>query len=259
VRHAFSPSHAGEGSHYAADPRGFRDKSGADVLPVPPPHLRMGYGTHAAAQFLEAGRTSAEQLRQLLDECGVRWQRVESALDWGCATGRVLRWFADEARDVEFWGVDQDETSIRWAKENLSPPFHFLTGTAWPHLPFPDDTFGVVYGLSVFTHIEHLVDAWLMEFRRVMKRGAVAVFTIHDEDTVRYFQGRRRPRWMPPSLALADIAAHEITVVRGPAWSATYTFFQQAYIRREWSRYFEVVDIKALHAAYQSAVVLRKR
>ena len=45
----------------------------------------------------------------------------------------------------------------------------------------PDLT--LVYAGSVFTHILHLMDMWLMEFRRILAPGGYALFTVHDEHT----------------------------------------------------------------------------
>ena len=41
--------------------------------------------------------------------------------------------------------------------------------TAFPHLPFEDNTFTLIYAGSVFTHILQLMDAWVMEFPRILK------------------------------------------------------------------------------------------
>ncbi len=35
-------------------------------------------------------------------------------------------------------------------------------------------------------------------------------------------------------------------------------FHSTAYVRREWGRFFEVLDIKREHSSYQDVVVLRK-
>ena len=36
---------------------------------------------------------------------GVELGPGDAMLDWGSSTGRVLRWFAEEARTVEVWGA----------------------------------------------------------------------------------------------------------------------------------------------------------
>lgn len=218
----------------------------------------MGYAVDNDESYLHGGQGSAATLRTIMREYGISLQDCKAAMDWGCATGRALRWFAEEAREIEFWGVDQDDVSMVWAKENLNPPFHFVTCTAYPHLPFADNKFGLVYALSVFTHLEHFPDLWLMEFHRVLQPGGHAIFTIHDEHTVQFFQENGRPQWIPAGLELAEIANHETTVIHGELWHQTYTFFQSDYTRREWGRYFQVLGIRLHSDGYQSAVVLKK-
>ena len=66
---------------------------------------------------------------------------VESVLDFGCGVGRVLRQFAPEAREAEFWGCDLDRPSLDWLEANLSPPFHFFESAEAPGLPQADGSF----------------------------------------------------------------------------------------------------------------------
>ena len=125
------------GLYYFRDPIQLKKSVSDDQLPVPPLSMFRVYGFESEAAFLQAGEKSANALRSILRDHGISLQDKGAVLDWGCATGRVLRWFAREAQEIEFWGVDQDDACIAWAKENLSPPFNFVTGSAYPHLPSP--------------------------------------------------------------------------------------------------------------------------
>jgi SAM-dependent methyltransferase len=247
------------GAYYFHDPAHLKSAGAGEQLAVPPPHIRMGYSVNDDQIYLDGGGHSAEVIRTTLGECSIDLADCGVVMDWGCATGRVLRWFEAEASAGEYWGVDQDVISIAWNKENLSPPFHFLTCTAYPHLPFADGKFGLIYGLSVFTHLEHFVDLWLMEMHRILRQGGVAIFTIHDEHTVQFFIEHGRPGWIPAKLPLPEIANHEITIIHGTHWYETYTFFSTDYVQREWGRFFDVLAIRPHSDGYQSAVVLRKR
>ncbi len=179
-------------------------------------------------------------------------------MEWGCTSGRVLRHFSDEADATEFWGIDVDQTSIDWAKASLSPPFHFLCCSEYPHLPFSDDKFSLVYAISVMTHIGHFRDMWLMELRRILRAGGILVLTINDEHTIETYK-HDRPGWAPEELDFSQAEDHEFTVVYGRNWADTFTLFTTDYVRREWGRYFEILDIKVrAENNRQSAVVLRK-
>ena len=220
----------------------------------------MGYGTDSDESYLESGRNTARALRELLAEHGEKFEGPKSLLEWGCSTGRVLRHFEGEAEQGEVWGVDRDEDAIRWAKANLSPPFRFVTCTSYPHLPFEDAKFSFIYGISVLTHLEHLVDTWLLELRRIMKGGGLAVFTVHDDHTARWMLQYGRMPWIPEDLNLNQVPEHDIINIRIESgnWRGKYTFFSDAWIEREWGQYFDVLEIKPYAEGYQSAVVLRK-
>ena len=233
-------------------------------MPVPPNDWRQGYFLNDDPGYLASGRTAANYLQSALRDHGVSLGAADAVMDWGCASGRVLRHFADHASSGECWGVDLDARLIAWAKENLSPPFHFVTCTGYPHLPFEDRKFTFVYALSVFTHIEHLQDTWLMELNRVMKPGGIAAFSVHNEYTVALMQsskeGESLRRWLPSGLAVDDILKHEVTVVSRGGWEPTLTFFRSDWMKREWGRYFDVVEIRAAPVgSKQPTVVLRKR
>lgn len=246
------------GSSYFLDLSTLKLPRPENGFPIPPNDLRMGYAVGNDEVYLSCGQESRQSLQSIMDDHGVRIEPGDACMDWGCTTGRVLRWFAGEAEHAEFWGLDQDERSIAWAKQNLSPPFKFCTCTAYPHLPFEDGTFKLIYGLSVFTHLENCVDLWLMEMRRVLKKGGCAVFSIHDESTVRDFMERERPSWIPPHIELSEILEHETTIVSSQDWEWTFTFFRSDYIYREWGRYLDVLEVRPFAEFYQSSVVLRK-
>jgi ubiquinone/menaquinone biosynthesis C-methylase UbiE len=192
-----------------------------------------------------------------MSEYGIVITPGDAVMDWGCATGRVLRGFVKEAQFADFWGVDQHVPSIMWAKVNLSPPFHFVTCTSYPHLPFEDHRFKLIYAFSVFTHMEYLSDMWLMELNRIVAKGGYVIVTVHDEHTVKVLQ-EKRPAWVPQELDLTALLEHEISIVSGPGWNVSFTFFHSEWVRKEYGRYFDVVAIRPHTEGYQSAVVLHK-
>jgi ubiquinone/menaquinone biosynthesis C-methylase UbiE len=182
-----------------------------------------------------------------------------AVLDWGCAAGRVVRTFAREVeRGCQVWGCDIDTPAIEWAQNHLSPPFKFFNCTSFPRLPFPDNKFNFIYGLSVFTHLVVFRDMWLLELARVLKPGACAAMTVHDEQCWKHFQKNGMPSWVPQELRHHQELPAECVEIRGSRWDQCYTFFHSAYLRRVWGRFLDVVDIKPLADSYQAAVVMRK-
>lgn len=230
-------------------------------LPLPPREFRMGHSADDA-RYLEAGRASSGFMRGILQREGVALTPGASILEWGCAGGRVLRHFAPEAAHSEVWGVDQHGPSIAWCKRNLSPPFKFMTCTAFPHLPFEDNTFTLVYAGSVFTHILHLMDAWVMEFRRILKPGGLALFTVHDEHTWEHLatsEGQKRIVDPDRLEEFAGTLQHEVSFLyAGGTWYRVVSFLRSDWIKREWGQYLEVVSLEPRSESYQTTVVLRK-
>lgn len=226
------------------------------ALPVPPADLAMGY-RRDSERYLESGAAVASLLKRLVVDHGRDVEPAAGVLDWGCTSGRVLRHFEDEATRCPVWGVDVDQPSISWAKAHLSPPFHFVTGTAYPHLPFRDGSFALVYGISVMTHLLHLRDLWLLEIRRILSPGGLAVLTIHDEATLQRYQDSSPPAWVPDDADLVDYARRDYTVLRGADWADSFTFFSRDHIRREWGGILEIVDFCEVPHSAHSAVVLR--
>ena len=236
-------------------------RASGEALPLPPLELQY-YKAHGGTdRYLTTGQGDSEMIRRYLDRLGLRLHRV-SVMDWGCRDCRVLRHFASDARVCEFWGVDQHGPSMEWAKASLSPPFRFVTCSAYPHLPFEDRTFDAIYAISVLTHIASLGDAWLMELRRILKPGGYGLFTVHDEHTWQFLikDDVMRAQF---GLEKEDIARAEngdLVVIDSPDLPSEHVnvFCSTARIRREWGQYFEIISIDPYAYYHQSMVVLRK-
>ena len=235
--------------------------NGADAgLPLPPPELTMAYWRGDPEEYLEVGRRTADIVRSLLAERGAGIGPGDTILDWGCATGRVLRHFAPEARNAKFWGVDIDEAHIEWARRHLPPMFRFATCGAYPHLPFEDRTFSAIYGLSVMTHLDPLRDHWLLELRRVLRPGGYLLLTVCDEATLAGFRETGCPEWLPGDVDVhgLTLGRHEMIVLRGQQWGATHVFYTGEYLRRTWGAYFDEMTVLSNCVYGQAMAVLRK-
>lgn len=153
---------------------------------LPPTDLRHYYGLRDGRWcddlYLSSGASDVRAMRRALcgDGAGNLGPRI---LDFGCGAGRMTRHLGAEAETGEVWGVDIHAEAIRWAQAHL-PPFHFVTTTTAPHLPFEDRSFELVFASSVWTHIGDLDDAWLLEVRRILKPGGRLYFTISDAETL---------------------------------------------------------------------------
>jgi SAM-dependent methyltransferase len=154
--------------------RGFRAEDG---LPIPPARLRVAVsGIADPHDHLDAGRRSAEAIAVLLGRNGREVDSFGSLLDFGCGSGRVARRWAD-LPSTKVHGCDYNADAIAWCQTNLA----FGTWAAnqlAPPLPYGEQSFELVYALSVFTHFaDDLQGRWMAEMWRVLAPGGYLVFT----------------------------------------------------------------------------------
>jgi len=231
-----------------------------DGLPVPPPELREGWGQEAS--YLNTGRRDMASMLSAIKQAGAQLADLRRVLDFGCATGRMLR-FYPRTPDTECWGVDIKAKNILWCQEHLSPPFRFAATTTLPHLPFEDGYFDLVYCASVFTHIADLPDSTLLELRRTLRPGGLIYATVHDEHSVdlllRDFQERELTKQLRRIDAETGVlrSDYKFFYVGGEPW--TQVFYDNGYLVQKWSQFMDVVSVIPEAMDYQTAFLLRKR
>jgi ubiquinone/menaquinone biosynthesis C-methylase UbiE len=152
-----------------------------DPIPIPEGDLIFAVvgGRSIVPRFLSAGGADRYHIERLIRDAGGRVKSGSRILDWGCGCARVARHWVDLAPDIEFHGCDINPDLISWCAENM--PFgSFKTSTVLPRLPYPDNHFDFLYGISVLTHL--LFDThflWAAEIWRVLKPGGFAILTAH--------------------------------------------------------------------------------
>jgi len=104
-------------------------------------------------------------------------------LDWGCGPGRVIRHMPDViGNNCSYYGTDYNSDSIEWCSKNL-PKISFNTNTLSAELPYEDNSFNVLYGISIFTHLsEDMHYQWYKELYRVLKPGGIMFLTTHGDN-----------------------------------------------------------------------------
>lgn len=128
-------------------------------------------------KYYEGGRNTAawvwNQLHPYLQEtqCG----RI---LDWGCGPARVVRHMpALLGNQWEIYGTDYNKQTIDWCQKHIKN-VRFSSNQVDPPLPFAENFFDAVYGISIFTHLsEENHRRWLLELLRVTRPGSVLMFT----------------------------------------------------------------------------------
>ena len=148
---------------------------------VPPPRLIFEVvHNYDIRGFINGGRERAETIDHVLSESGFELRDSESVLDFGCGCGRVIRHMRERTA-AQLSGSDLNPRLIEWCRENLDFG-RFECNDLAPPLIYPDDSFDLVYAISVLTQLdEELQDLWLAEFQRILMPGGALLVTTHGD------------------------------------------------------------------------------
>jgi SAM-dependent methyltransferase len=166
-----------------------------DGLPVPSAHLRvLVNGTPSREGFLTSGRAGADSIAQAFSQSGQDIGASGALLDFGCGCGRILRHWRD-LEGVEVFGCDYNPRLADWAARHLPHASATRNGLA-PPAPFPDERFGAIYAISVFTHFSpELQTAWMADLVRMLRPGGRLLFTTHGEPMATVLLPEERARF----------------------------------------------------------------
>jgi SAM-dependent methyltransferase len=204
------------------------------------------------------GYSDARRIRDLAsfygkNLCGAR------ILDWGCGHGRIVRHFAELATQSVLHGVDIDADNITWMQRNL-PYIKALHGPLMPPLPYDDNTFDFIFGISVMTHLTAEVRrAWLEELRRVSKANALLMLTFSGDTDVAFSSRDLDQRYIDDYLARGlgdDLVSNDlIDQIEDHSYYKNVKISATA-VRILLNQYFRVIDVLECMFGYQDLVVM---
>ncbi|MBN1270671.1 MAG: class I SAM-dependent methyltransferase [Candidatus Aminicenantes bacterium] len=214
---------------------------------MPPMFLRKRvHGARDIYSFLKVGKNCARDLTNSLKIIGRDWSNFSMVLDFGCGCARVLRHLKEHSKYCHFFGTDIDPETIFWCRNNIDYA-DFFKCNSLPPLKYPQETFDLLYGVSVFTHLnEEYQFLWLDELRRIAKKKAVLLMTV---------QGSLIPEI--GNHCGSDLTPEEISILRSrqifsrkpkltdffAAYeSYRHTYHTKDYIYKKWSEYFKIVE-----------------
>jgi SAM-dependent methyltransferase len=231
--------------------------------PVPPSETWISgkYG-QTADEYLASGKRDVQDMLDILERAGVSLEFSSNILEFGCGDGRMIRWFEHLAGDREVWGTDIDAGRILWCKQNLGRPFHFITNTTVPHLPFEDRHFGFVFAGSVFTHIDDLADTWIAELRRILRPGGRLFITVHLENDIAALSGPHRDSELARGLSgypeYERFSRSDFDMFTIGRSAHSFVFYERNYLRRSVEPLFRVLSITEGVRLYQDALLLER-
>lgn len=239
-----------------------------DTYPLPSPPDREGYSPGLDGNYWFSGFGDYHKISEVARRYNIT---IDRFLDFGCASGRVIRHFAAQGDVKEIWGTDVNARHIRWLAEFMPKNVIPVANHCIPAIPIPDEKIDLVSAFSVFTHIDTFETAWLAELRRMLKPGGIAYLTIHNEDTWDLLKDEidnPKNRLVQAMIGVDASFAERLhsplprgrMIVRtthlGPY--RAQVFHSNSYIHNVWGRFFEVLEILPRHHVRQTVLVLRK-
>ncbi len=95
-------------------------------------------------------------------------------LDLGCGEGNSEAKFNDQGQNIEWFGLDIDESPEVNSRTKVEGNFYTFDGI---NIPFADNYFDVIYSNQVFEHVRY-PEALLKEINRVLKPGAYFIGSV---------------------------------------------------------------------------------
>ena len=235
-----------------------------DHYPLPVTRDREGYYGPHHFSYWASGLRDMCNLLALVDRHSLD---LQSYLDLGCASGRVIRHFSTFRPDLKVYGADINRKHVEWVSQHLDKSIIVFQNTSIPHLPLPDNSIDLISAFSVFTHIECFENTWLMELNRILRPGGLAWVTVHTEKT----WAELRETW-PLYKGLSGHVEFEKIKHLQPmpkdhlvfrrynnrSYSSN-VFYSYEYLRKSWSKIFDIIEEHHRLPGFQDVVVLRKR
>lgn len=206
--------------------------------PLPPAKLRKR--VHGVAQRYSFERVGKAVAGNLADAAAPYMTDLASrpkVLDFGCGSARVLAYFKAQ-REMDIVGSDIDAEAIEWCAESF-PDASFLVNGPLPPIDLPDDTFDLIYSISVMTHLpEEMQTAWLKELARVAKPGGLLLLTTRGVHGVALNWTQRLRFRLKGFLYCGG------RLTEGLPEFYKNAFHSEDYVRRHWGQFLEVIDFR---------------
>lgn len=218
--------------------------------PLPPDELAQ-YVDPGMSVSLDGYLRQGEAIRDaIVGLLGPDWSwDGKRVLDFGCGSGRVLRWLLDTADGAELYGCDIDAPCVAWTAENLQP-VQAMAIDPDPPLDYPDAAFDLVYATSVFSHLTDSWADWLLELRRVLRPGGTLIASVMGRASS---EAIAHEPWDPDRIGMNVLGYGRPWPAGGPM-----VLHSEWWIRAHWGRAFEITGFREGGIVGQDAIVMRR-
>ena len=112
-----------------------------------------------------------------LNRLRVKLNAGDKILDFGSGWGRIARFFLLNVPKENIYGLDVKKEFVEVCRDTFESN-NFSQCEAFPPTESPSNTFSLVTGYSVFSHLsEAACKSWMDEFHRIMAPGGVLALT----------------------------------------------------------------------------------
>lgn len=247
------------------------------ILPgMPDRNVQLMFTGNAGDPVLREGFAAYVLFRKLYETHVGRMADARKLLDFGCGWGRIIRFFIKDVDPARLYGCDPVEQMIRLCEQH-NRWCNFRKIDTNPPTPFEDESFDLVYGYSVFSHLsEEMHETLLLELRRILRPGGLLIMTTRGRDFMLICEKLRQrmdleslhpgPRssagaFLDTRQCLADFDSgrycfspleHEWSY-----WGETA--IPKAYVLNRWTRHFTFLEyIDDRSRCEQNVIVMRK-
>lgn len=245
-----------------------------DPCPIPVWADREGYHDDRHFYWWFGGLIDFLQAQKSYEQYAGPLREGATYFEFGCASGRAIRHACMQSeKKLTVIGCDINSRHIEWMRYFLPEHIRIFQNTTLPVLPLADNSVDIATAYSVFTHIDDMEFAWLMELSRVLRPGGLFLVSImsdriwsaagHDP-LYAWFARIYKEKYplCPISDDMFQMPMPEQRVVLWTDQAQLYNvdvFHHGDYVRREWGRFFEVKEIIPAGSLAQDLVVMQKR
>ncbi|MCP5416037.1 MAG: class I SAM-dependent methyltransferase [Chromatiaceae bacterium] len=210
-------------------------------------------GSNNWEEFVAQGERISKSIYEEMATFYPDGMKAKRILDFGCGVGRVILPLHFNY-DLDIHGCDIDRTAIEYLSK-VVPGSDIYVNNFEPPLKYADGYFDVVYSVSIWTHLNPRLQAiWLNEIQRVTKPGGLVLISTAGFNSLRIRHEKKWELWQGLSkneLKSKGIVYYEYPWLHSrsndfPGVTESYggSMHTPQYIRKEWSKYFNVVATK---------------